>query len=108
MANYIEEYVVLGKLYGIEDFKSKGDHFFDGKDIDGKPRPRFMLWAGGCGICKGHHNLKEARNTITGYIHNDVARELLLARKRAKACEIILNKIHTTVLDQFKVAKGSK
>ena len=50
MSNHLKEYVVLGTTYGIEDFKSPGEHFFDGKKTDGRPRPRFMLWAGGCGI----------------------------------------------------------
>lgn len=97
MSNYIEEYLVLGRRYGIEDFKSPGGHFFNGKDpATGKPEPRFMLWAGGCGIGLGTKTLKEAREYLHAYITTTITHELNIARRQVKECQKELNRLGAT------------
>lgn len=74
MANYIEEYNILGRQYGIEDFKAPGEHFFNGLYITGKRRPRYMLWAGGGGIGQAK-DLVMARSLLYAYILKTIQRE---------------------------------
>lgn len=96
MVNYIETYNVLGRCYGIEDFKSPGEHFFDGKDVTGKPRLRFMLWAGGCGLDNGHKTLREARKALLSYIRKCVLQELSTAKARVKLCNSAIHALDKT------------
>lgn len=87
MANYIKEYEVIGHRYGIEDFKSKGEHWFGGKDVHTeKQMPRFMLWAGGCGIGSAT-SLEMANDKLYHYILEDVSRQLRQTKFRLQECE---------------------
>ena len=67
--SYIETYIILGRTYGVEDYKMPGEHFFPDR-----AKFRYKCWAGGCGICEGHPELETARRHIHTY-----ARESLIA-----------------------------
>lgn len=110
MSNYIKEYIVLGRSYGIEDFKSPGEHFFDGRDgIGGKPLPRFMLWAGGCGIGEAK-TLDEAYDKLYQYIWVEVRGKLRSAEIAVEVTRQVFNKLASATgnLTHFKVNKRGK
>lgn len=110
MSNYIEEYKVLGRTYGIEDFKSPGKHFFDGKDgYSGKPLPRFMVWSGGCGIGR-RSTRREAREHLFLHIRERLLHKYTQAKKEVRLCEVTSDAlgISPTSLNQFKVNKKDK
>lgn len=110
MSNYLKEYEVLGRKYGIEDFKSPGKHFFDGKDgLNGKSRPRFMLWAGGCGIGYAK-TLTEANDHLYLYIYETLISRLQKAKDEYKSLEhaVGLLGLCNNNLATFKIKKGKK
>lgn len=106
MENYIKEYEILSRRYGIEDFKSPGEHFFGGKDSHGKHRPRFMLWAGGCGI--GYvETLTEANDCLYLYIYETLDTDLRKAKAKYRAIEHVVGLLGLgkNNLSRFKVKK---
>lgn len=110
MSNYLKEYKVLGRNYGIEDFKSPGEHFFNGKDSYGKPRPRFLLWAGGCSIDDAK-TLDEANDKLYEYICDEVLTKLRAAEEEARNYQRIVYKLDSAGrgnLAQFKIIKKGK
>jgi hypothetical protein len=108
--NLTEEFKVLDYSYGIEDFKSPGEHFFDGlTGIGGKPLPRFMLWTGGCVI--GHfEDLKEAREYLFDYIRMEFRRKRAEAKAAFDRSNKILEKLGNDPLNlgQFKAKRKTR
>ena len=108
MVNYIKEYEVLGRRYGIEDFKSPGEHFFNGKDSNGKRRPRFMLWAGGCGI-EGAKTLDEANDNLFIHIYEEVSKKLRDTDLTFQECQRTVNILGcANNLAHFKINRKGK
>ena len=65
MAFYLENYLIDGMRYGIEDYKDgrpADEHFFFEDFASGKSK-RFRCWRGGCGFAQ-HDTLDEARVAI--------------------------------------------
>src|SRR3990167_3640218 len=81
MTNYIEEFTILNRRYGIEDYKSPGDHF-----MQDKATHRYQLWAGGCGVDNAD-SLKEARDKLFSHVISDVT------AKKDKAIKDLHNSI---------------
>lgn len=109
MSNYIKEYKVLGTTYGIEDFRSLGEHFFNGKDSSGKPHPHFMLWARGCRVGTAK-TLDDANTKLYHYIVKRVTNKLTAAKEIVTKCKqaeyrLLMSKNN---LEHFKVPKTRK
>ncbi len=109
MANYIKEYEVLGRRYGIEDFQSPGKHFFGGKSTDGKPLHRFMLWSGGCSV-GNYKTLDEAYAKLEKHISSEVSRQLQAAESKVQECNAVLGTLdaYKTNLAPFNITRKPK
>lgn len=78
MTDYIEEYDIAGKLYGIEDLHSKKD--------------RFMLWAGGCGFGRAQ-DIHEARSKVHEHARKRIVAEICGMKDDLRSAESDMKKL---------------
>lgn len=98
MVDYIECYLFGGTRYGIEDFQASGKHWSHQYE-----NRRFKCWVGGCGICKGHNTLEEARQHIREYAIDKCQTEVEHLRGRINLCQNVVDKLESDPMQSFRV-----
>lgn len=92
---YVEEYIIRGVLWGIEDREDgrpPEEHFF----AYDKTRKRFSCWRGGGGFGQCD-TLEDARNCLMDYARQLTSEEKRKAELTVKECEAELAKLEPQV-----------
>lgn len=83
MIDYVESYMIGGRLHGIADYGTTGD--FHHQFIVGQ-RKRFGLWRGGCG-CGQADTLTDARVQLADYVKQCLAEEIVVHQRALRGLE---------------------
>jgi hypothetical protein len=94
MGCYVEEYEILGRSFGIEDYKDgrPADQHFMADIAKREKWPRFKCWTNGCGFDRTD-TLAEARNRVLVYARDMAAREQLKATRLLNETNEVLAKL---------------
>lgn len=98
MANYIEEFEIGNRTFGIEDFQAPGEHYFPPK----QPL-RFKCWVGG-GSIGSEVTIEHARERIFGYARERLDADLVETKARLRALEKVDTKLGNDVFNLCKFA----